>query len=578
MTQDSEAFVFLPSPRKFELCGHESSIPADYCLKLEPTRAQLGRLPEIIQLDRSNFLSHRGSYRINVENDRIVISASSDYGWHYGLRTLKQLAQSSGAQLPQCKIEDYPDFENRGVMLDISRNKVPTLKTLYELIDHLAEWKINELQLYIEHAFAFKGHHEVWKDASPLTPEDIRSLDTYCQERFIELVPNLNCFGHMTRWLIHDRYRPLAEQPDGGPTDLDYREQPQGLCATDPRSIVLAEDIIKQMISHFDSDRVNVGCDETIDLGYGRSKQTVEAKGRGVVYLDYLKKIHHICKSNGKSMQFWADIIVKYPDLIDQIPDDCVALDWGYAAIHPFEKETALLNSSGVAYYVCPGTSSWNSIGGRTENMTLNIQSAAASGKTNGAIGFMVTDWGDNGHLQPLLSSFPGLALGAASAWHVEDTFPLDQALDRFVFKAPGWGQLLLDTGNLDRLFNTYIHNNSILYKLLQDNASDLKARDDINIDKLIETLKLADRYTDRLETLSKTSPTDPLLGSEFNWVIGMLRHACLRGLAIFGHAQPELSKNAVTLIAAHKQIWDLRNRPGGYLETRQYLDIIDSQ
>lgn len=577
MTRDSDAFVFLPSPKKFALYGRESSIRSDYFVDLEPTRAQFGHLPESVQLRRSNILSHHDSYRIEVENNRITISAKSDYGWHYGLRTLKQLAQSSGPELPQCKIEDYPDFKHRGVMLDISRNKVPTLKTLFELIDHLAEWKINELQLYIEHAFAFEGHHEVWKDASPLTPEDIRSLDTYCQDRFIELVPNLNCFGHMTRWLIHDRYRPLAEQPDGGPTDLDYREQPQGLCATDPGSIVLAEDIIKQMISHFASDRVNVGCDETIDLGYGRSKQTVEAKGRGVVYLDYLKKIHQICKRNGKSMQFWADIIIKYPELIDQIPDDCVALNWGYAAIHPFEKETALLSASGVSYYVCPGTSSWNSIGGRTENMIHNIQSAATWGKVNGAIGFMITDWGDNGHLQPLLSSFAGLVLGAANAWHVENVFPLDRALDRFVFRASGWGQLLLDTGNLDQPFNTYIHNNSILYKLLQDNVKDLKARNDINTEKLKETLELVGRYTDRMETFSKKSPTDPLLESEFNWVIGMLRHACLRGLAIFGKAQPDLSKNANALKKAHKRIWFLRNRPGGYLDTRLYLDMIDS-
>lgn len=71
-------------------------------------------------------------------------------------------------------------------MLDISRNKVPKMKTLYRLLDRLAEWKINQFQLYMEHTFAYSDHREVWADASPMTAEEIRDLDAYCRERFIE--------------------------------------------------------------------------------------------------------------------------------------------------------------------------------------------------------------------------------------------------------------------------------------------------------------------------------------------------------------------------------------------------------
>ena len=55
-------------------------------------------------------------------------------------------------------------------MLDISRDKVPTMPTLFALVDRLAEWKINQLQLYIEHTFAYRGHEEVWRNADPMTP------------------------------------------------------------------------------------------------------------------------------------------------------------------------------------------------------------------------------------------------------------------------------------------------------------------------------------------------------------------------------------------------------------------------
>jgi len=100
-------------------------------------------------------------------------------------------------------------------MLDVSRCKVPTMDTLYSLIDLLAQLRINELQLYIEHTFAFEKHDAVWKDSSPFSGREIQLIDQYCKDRFIELVPNLNSFGHFERWLRHDQYKHLAECPQG---------------------------------------------------------------------------------------------------------------------------------------------------------------------------------------------------------------------------------------------------------------------------------------------------------------------------------------------------------------------------
>ena len=58
-------------------------------------------------------------------------------------------------------------------MLDVSRGKVPTMKSIWELIDLLAKLGYNELQLYVEHTFAFAEHPIVWKEASPLTGDEI---------------------------------------------------------------------------------------------------------------------------------------------------------------------------------------------------------------------------------------------------------------------------------------------------------------------------------------------------------------------------------------------------------------------
>ena len=90
-------------------------------------------------------------------------------------------------------------------MLDVSRDRVPTRETLERIVGMLALARINQLQLYTEHTFAYRDHEIVWRDASPITPDDVRWLDALCVEHGIELVANQNCFGHMNRWLMHPR-------------------------------------------------------------------------------------------------------------------------------------------------------------------------------------------------------------------------------------------------------------------------------------------------------------------------------------------------------------------------------------
>lgn len=73
-----------------------------------------------------------------------------------------------------------------------------------------------------------------------------------------------------------------------------------------------------------------------------------------------------------------------------------------------------------IPFYVCPGTSSWNTVVGRTDNAVANLVSAAHHGRENGAVGYLITDWGDNGHWQTLPVSYLGFMAGAGLAWNAE--------------------------------------------------------------------------------------------------------------------------------------------------------------
>ena len=209
----------IPVPRTLELSG-------DTVANRAPTRRPDPRLaPQ--------------GYELRITPDVVELAAADDEGFFYGQLTLAQLAAIHEGALPAGVVRDHPDLAVRGVMVDISRDKVPTTASLHALIDRLASLKINQLQLYSEHTFAYRNHHDVHAASSPLDAEEIVALDAYCRDRHIELVPNQNCLGHMNRWLAHERYRPLAIAPDGFTDPYGITREPMTIEPNDPRSLEL---------------------------------------------------------------------------------------------------------------------------------------------------------------------------------------------------------------------------------------------------------------------------------------------------------------------------------------------------
>jgi hexosaminidase len=138
-------------------------------------------------------------------------------------------------------------------------------------------------------------------------------------------------------------------------------------------------------------------------------------------------------------MMFWGDILLKYPKLVGELPRGVIALNWGYEANHPFAKEAAQFAKAGIPFYICPGTSTWQTFIGRHDNALANLREAAKAGKQWGALGYLNTDWGDGGHPQPLAVSWPLFAAGAALAWNSRslEEKKIRAALSRDVFEDP---------------------------------------------------------------------------------------------------------------------------------------------
>ena len=364
------------------------------------------------------------SYTLTISTKGISIVATDDTGLFYGLQTLLQIVRQCGAELPALKIADAPDYPVRGFYHDLARGKVPTRATLFALVEKMAQYKLNQLQLYVEHTFAFRRHPDLWAGSDPLTADDILALDEHCARHHIELVPSLSTFGHFYTGLVAPRKQHLNEfKLDGSALPFSWwdRMGHYTLDCRNPESLALVSEMIRELRPLFRSKHFNLCCDETFDLGKGRNAAFAAQHGAGRLYVDFLKQLMAVVRAEGAVPMFWGDIVGNHPALVGEVPKDTVALDWDYSAdLH--DTKSALFRKAGRAFYVCPGCCGWDRWINDLDTATANILGFAQRGRRTGAIGFLNTDWGDRGHINALGNSHHGLLLGAAASWNVRGT------------------------------------------------------------------------------------------------------------------------------------------------------------
>jgi hypothetical protein len=536
-------------------------------------------------------------YRLELADDGIHLTAADDAGARHGRATLAQLrhgaAQADGSggaggaadgTLPACRILDWPDFAVRGVMLDVARDRVPTLETLFALIDRLASWKLNQLQLYTEHTFAYVGHEDVWRDADPYTPDDLRAIDAHCRSRGIELVANQNTLGHFERWLRHDRYRPLAIAPDGFDWVFGVHRSPMTLDPAKAGAFALVSDLLGQLAPVVQSRRIHIGLDEPWELSADRRPE----------WLDWLRRLVALPVMAGRDPLVWGDVLSADPALLDGVPEGVTVCEWGYEDNHPFAERAERLAAAGVPFWMSPGTSAWLSISGRVQNMLGNIAAAAEAGLAHGATGMLTTDWGDMGHHQQPVISEPGLAAAAAFSWCAASHAGLDPdalaaVLDVHAFDDPvgALGGAVVDLGRIPRLLTPQVPNMSalvfsILLPQWRVGRGATRGLTEADLDAVEATLDGA------LAGVGRARPRRPdgaLLGDEVRATVALLRLACtdarlrLSGdgsLASVGPAdRARLAADLAGIIAEHRRLWTRTCRPGGLDDSVAWLDHL---
>lgn len=532
-------------------------------------------------------------YKIEVNEKGVTCYYSNFKGKHNAVLTLRQLLMNIN-ELTTCSIYDEPDFSFRSIMMDISRNKVPKVSTLKKVIDELALVKINNLQLYVEgRSFYFESLDRFYEDKNNfLTGEDVTILTKYALDRGIELVPNLNCFGHMAYWLNQEELKDLALCKESFVfPNSNKRNYAQTINPYNETAQKLVFDMFDDMLKYYpNTEKCTIGGDEPFELIFPTKNPMAKE-----IYEYQLKSVIDYVHKKGKVPYMWADVAREYPEMLETL-GEVVLLDWCYEAKWVDENRMKFYEKYKVPFICCPGTSGWSSFSGKMGNMFKNIEAYARLGKKYNSLGIILTDWNDGGSLSQLVSNICCYVYGACYSWNYESVNKeeINEYLDKNIYKNK-IAKSVIDLGNYylmqdeigysPSLFHMFYSHGLNGYNYDIKNYSDCAALNNsheiLNAKECEKTKEYLDNWFNELNIEEENDYTRELM-----FVYRMIRHALnlnivhlnLRDFRATKEDLNNLLLDLNTIIEDYKDIWFNRNKESEYKLSRYHFILLKKQ
>ena len=352
------------------------------------------------------------SYSLEIKEEKIIINAIDSAGLLYGFISLNQLMEDAKAQelmLPKVEIFDAPKIAFRPIQIDV-KHHLEKKSYYYNLIDELAQLKINGIILEIEDKLKYKRRPEV-ASSDALTIEQWREISKYALARNIEISPLVQGLGHASFVLKHEKNKPLRDDPNS-----DWAFNP-----LDPKTYDLQFDLYLDAIEAFPHGKyLHVGGDEVQTSGRGSGKSPLELN------LIWLNKVTSFASKQNRIPIFWDDMPLKQANLmgpiynnkmskaevdsiwmanepnlnrfIEQFPKNCVYMRWNYHMAESYGNAKAMdwFSSNGFKVMgATAGQTRWTLMPQRESNIDQIRIFADQSIKRN-YNGLLLTLWDDD--------------------------------------------------------------------------------------------------------------------------------------------------------------------------------------
>jgi hypothetical protein len=326
----------------------------------------------------------------------------------------------------------------RGLMLDAARVPEP-LPHYRRVIDFCAEWQLNALQFRIADdqgcALRFSSTPDLLFHNHAFAPEQIHDLALYARTRGVDLIPELESFGHTGFITRSPRYAHLLDD------DPKLSSEFTGIIPVHPETLPLFSKLYREIAAVFQSPYLHGGCDEVNWGGSALSRKALQTKPRYKIWAEYLNSLNDLATGLGKQFIVWADMVVhKEPRILPQLNKSIILMDWNYTETSSakLQRTLAKIRANGSRAIGAPALISYR-VGPRAgSNQLANIDAFAdayLASKDPASLGVILTNWVPTRYIQN--SIWDGFAY-AAVAFSQGTNAARTSAFQRFVEKHYG--------------------------------------------------------------------------------------------------------------------------------------------
>lgn len=280
----------------------------------------IDRLSAILGYERGDGITVTASQGervgVSLKNGNAVIYYRDKSQFFRGLGVLVENAKKS----QEFDISEDTFFTTLSAMIDSSRCGVPTLKTVKGIIDYLAVMGYNMIMLYTEDVIKLDNRPYFGYMRGRYTVEDLKEIDDYAYEYGIEVIPCLECYGHMEKYLIWNEASPI-------------RDTAGVLLAREPETFKFVEELISTVTGALRSKRIHIGMDEAWDMGRGKFLDKYGYVPPFDIFNEFMDGLIAITNKYGLKPMMWSDMYFRisnkdndlYYEESTVIPDDVKA-------------------------------------------------------------------------------------------------------------------------------------------------------------------------------------------------------------------------------------------------------------
>ena len=352
------------------------------------------------------------SYSLEIGVEKIKIEAQDKAGLFYSFITLNQILEDAISQdlgLPLVEIKDSPKIAFRPIHIDV-KHHLEKKSYYYDLLDEIAQLKINGIIVEIEDKLKYKRRPEV-ASSDAISIEEWRKISKYALNRNIKISPLVQGLGHASFVLKHDKNKHLRDDPES-----DWAFNP-----LDPETYNLQYDLYKDAFEAFPHGKyLHVGGDEVNTTGRESGKSALELN------LIWLNKVSDFAAEHDRIPIFWDDMPLKQAGLmgpiydekmppktvdsvweanepnlnrfIEQFPKNCVYMRWNYHLAESYGNGKAMdwFSSNGFSVMgATAGQTRWTLMPQRESNID-QIRIFTEQSINRNYNGLLLTLWDDD--------------------------------------------------------------------------------------------------------------------------------------------------------------------------------------